>query len=161
MYPFPEDNLVRINKEGEEQIKKAAEVLKNKKIDLIFSSDILRTKQTSRIVSSAIKKKVIFDKRLRETNFGDFHGKSLKSYYNYFSNFEERFVKKPSGGESWNDLIKRLKSFIKEVEKKHKDKNILIISHGDPLRFLLKIIKKEDLKKKIKIFRLGELKEIK
>jgi broad specificity phosphatase PhoE len=36
---------------------------------------------------------------------------------------------------------KRLLDFLDDVEKKYKGKNILIISHGDPLWFLAGIIR--------------------
>jgi len=43
------------------------------------------------------------------------------------------FDNRPENGESWNDILSRVKSFLDEVEKKYKDKNILIVSHADPI----------------------------
>ena len=56
IYPWPEINPIKLTKKGEKQIKKVAKILKNKKIDLIYSSDIYRTKQTARIVAKELGK---------------------------------------------------------------------------------------------------------
>lgn len=146
---------IELTEKGREQIKKAAEKLGKENIDIIFSSDVYRTKETSEIVGKKIKKKVSFDERLREIDFGDFHGKSKKSYRNYFLD-ADRFSKRPPNGESWGDVAKRLKSFLKEVEKENRNKNILIVSHGDALLLLSGIMKGEALGNR---FNLGELKK--
>ena len=51
MYPWPESEPVLLTKNGLSQIKKVAKSLKNKKIDLIYSSDASRTRQTAEIVA--------------------------------------------------------------------------------------------------------------
>src|SRR3989344_3941136 len=89
------------------------EKLKSKKIDLIFSSPFLRTKETAEIVRTELglsREAVIQDERLHEYNEKDV-----------------TFVRK------------RIGDFIYEIESKYKEKNFLIISHGNPLWFLKKI----------------------
>ena len=126
-------------------------------------SYILRTRQTAKIAGEILGKKPVFDKRLREVNFGDFHGKPKKSYYSYFCCLKERFEKRPPNGESLNDVAHRLKSFLKEIEQKHKNKKILLISHGDTLRILEGIIRGTDLLSCFQgfYFKPGELKKLK
>jgi len=136
IYKWPDNPPVKLTKKGEKQIKEAAKKLKKEKIDLIYSSDIYRTRQTAGIVSKELGLKVIFDKRLRDINLGIYHGRPKKEFYQDFPNREERFYKRPSKGESWLDCRKRIISFIKYIDKKYKNKNILIISHGDPLWLL-------------------------
>ncbi len=141
LYPFPEDPPIPITREGERQVKESAEKLKAKNIDLIFSSDFFRTRQTAGIVSRALGVEVNFDKRLQDLNLGEFRGRLMKDYQDFFSEKKERFFKRPKAGETWNDLKKRLTDFLEEVEKKYRGKNILIISHGDPLWLLVGILK--------------------
>lgn len=137
LYPYPENPPIEITEEGKKQIGEAAKVLKDKKIDLILSSDFFRTQQTAGIVSKELGGlEVNFDKRLRDLNMGEFHGELKKNYQNYFSERKDKFIKRPPNGESWNDLKTRLQDFLDDVEKKYQGKNILIISHGDPLWFL-------------------------
>jgi len=164
LYPWPEGKSVFLTRKGKKQIEKAANFLKKKKIDFIFSSDLNRTKQSAEIVGKKLGLKVYFDRRLRELNFGKFHSGPKEKYNRLFSKKIERFYKKPPGGENWNELKKRILDFLAEVEKKHKNKNILIVSHGDPLWFLAGIIKgartnKDFLKKKfLKLYpKVGEV----
>jgi len=141
MYPFPENPPVEITKEGEEMIKKAAKSLKDKKIDLIFSSDLFRAKQSSKIVSDEIGVKPKFDKRLIDTNYGVYMGKPKEDFEKEFFTPEKRFYERPEKGESQKDCKERMESFLKEIEKKYKNKNILIVSHGDPIMLIKGIIK--------------------
>jgi broad specificity phosphatase PhoE len=76
-----------------------AKKLKNEKIDLIISSDLLRTKQTAEILGKELGVKVIFDKRLRDIKFGVFEGKTLEEYQSFWKSYEEKFRKSPRGGE--------------------------------------------------------------
>jgi len=158
-----------LTKKGKEQIKKLIKRLRKEKIDLIFSSDFLRTKQTAQIIAKALSIKIIFDKRLRDINYGDFCGRLKKEYFREFPDTLEKFKKsskKPKGGENWFDVKKRMLNFIEDVERKYQGRNILIVSHGDPLWILegiLKGKKNEDiLKERIKkgVIKIGELRKI-
>lgn len=136
IYHWPDKASVKLTRKGARQIKEAAKKLKKEKIDFIYSSDIYRTRQTAGIVAKELDLKVKFDKRLRDINLGIYHGRLKKEFYRDFPKKEERFYKRPPKGESWDDTRKRIVSFLKEIDKKHKDKSILIISHGDPLWLL-------------------------
>jgi broad specificity phosphatase PhoE len=124
---------VVLSEQGISRIKLIAESLKKENIDLIFSSDYLRTKQTAEIVAKILNLKVIADIRLGDTNIGNYYGKSKAEFYDEFPDPIQRFELGPKGGESWNDVKKRLSVFLKEVEEKYQDKNILIVGHGDSL----------------------------
>jgi len=137
IYPFPEKEPIGLTEKGKKQIKKAASRLKKEKIDIIFSSDITRCRQSAEIVSQELGGiKIVFDKRLRDVNLGVYHGRKKEEFYIDFPRDKKRFYKVPKGGESWNDVKKRMLSFIKEIGKRHKNKNILIVSHGRPLWLL-------------------------
>lgn len=147
LYPNPENPPVELTDEGKRQIESAAKELKNNGINLIFSSPFFRTQQTAEIVAKELGLEINFDARLRDLNIGKFHGGPKEDYKNFFLEKRERFFKRPPGGENWRDVIKRLISFLNEVETKYQGNNILIISHGDPLWLLagtLKGIKKEE-----------------
>jgi isoleucyl-tRNA synthetase len=158
-----------LTEKGKEQIKKLIKKLEKEKIDLIFSSDFLRTKQTAQIIAKALSIKIIFDKRLRDINYGDFCGRLKREYFEKFPDTLEKFEKnskKPKKGENWFDVKKRMLNFIEDVERKYQGRNILIVSHGDPLWILegiLKGKKNEDiLRERIKkgVIKIGELRKI-
>ena len=117
---------------GKEEALFSARTLKNKKIDLIISSPLFRTKETAEIVAQEIglpKEEIIYDDRLREVNTGDFHNKRNRDYHSFFSSTEEKFTKNPPNGENLNDLKHRVMEFLYEIEDKYQGKNILFVSH--------------------------------
>ena len=125
-----------VTEKGRESVLNRAKELKSQNFDLIISSNILRAKETAEIVSEEIGVNIIFDERLREKEFGDYDGKPLTEYASAYQQVREKFEKVCPGGESRNDIKKRLGEFIYEIDSKYKDKKILIVSHGTPLYLL-------------------------
>ena len=173
---WPENFYSPLTKKGEEQIKLSAKKTKSKKIDLIFSSDLLRTKQTAGIIGEELNLKPKYDKRLREINSGIFNGKPLKKAGEFWAKKDElspleyysrRFSIAPPKGETYIDVEKRMYDFIAETDKEYEGKNILIVSHQRPITLLEKILYGQDLKKftdillKKKEIGVGEVREIK
>lgn len=167
IYPaFPENPPIKLTKKGQSQIKKGAKLLKKEGIDLIFASDFFRTKQTAQIVAKEIRKKIVFDKRLRDVNLGIYHGRKKEEFYQKFPrDFKSRLKMKPEKGENWADVRKRMLNFLKEIDKKYQGKKILIISHGDPLWLLEGTVKgwspeKFNKTKKANFIKPGELRKL-
>ena len=134
---WPEKFNNPLTKNGIKKIENVAKELKSKKIDLIFTSPLLRTKETAEIVAKVLKVKLKIDKRLRELEFGFFNGKSEEDFVRYFKNKKERVSKSAPKGESYVDVLGRVWDFFISVNRKYKDKNILIVSHQAPLLLLL------------------------
>jgi len=131
---WPEQKIVHLTDKGRDQIEKVAKILKKKNIQLIFSSDLLRTTETSEIVSKEIKVPVKFDERLREYNVGIFNNGPKEKFDEFMSSHHfNKFLRTPQGGENLYDIRKRMMNFILELENKYQNKNILIVSHCDPL----------------------------
>jgi len=166
IYNWPDKPPVKLTKKGIKQIEKAAKKLKSQKIDLIYSSDIYRTRQTAGIVAKELRIRANFDKRLRDINLGIYHGRLKKDFYQNFLLSAKRFSQRPKRGESWNDVAKRLLGFLKEIDKKDKNKRILIVSHGDPLWLFQGLVKGWSKKRLIKevstdsYIKTGELRKI-
>ena len=136
MYPWPETAPIPLTEEGKAQIKKSAQELKDKKIDVIYCSDIFRAKQTAGIVMGELGVgKIFYEERLRDINHGIYMGGLKTEFYKKFSP-EVRFDEKPENGETWNECKKRSLNILYEIDKKYQNKNILIIGHGDPLWLL-------------------------
>ena len=150
-YKYPDDTPPCVLLEnGIYEIELAGKKLKDKNIDLIYSSDILRTRQTAEIISKIIdynSKKIVYDKRLRDINWGIFGGKNKKQAWAYYDNDKmQKFEKGVPQGESWNQCQERMGTVIKEIEQNYQGKNILIISHGDPLWLLEGYLKSKSKK---------------
>jgi isoleucyl-tRNA synthetase len=126
---------------GERQVAKTAAALKSKKIDIIFSSDLERTKQSAEIVKEKLGiKEIAFDKRLREIDLGSLSGKAGGEYSKIFPEQIQRFAGHvDEGSESLIDVRARVWDFLKDMEKRYEGKNILIVSHEDTIWMLSQI----------------------
>lgn len=109
---------------------------KSKKIDVIYCSPFLRTKETAEIIAEQIgypKDKIIYDARLHEIYVGEMDGKPDAEYQAFFADRMEKFLKTPKGGETHMVVKKRMTEFLYDIDKKEEEKNILIISHNTPI----------------------------
>ena len=132
---------------------------------------ILRTRQTIEIVAKLINyglEKIVYDRRLRDVNWGIFGGKDKEEAWAYYNNdMMKRFELGVPQGESWNQCKARMVEVLEEIENNFANKNILIVSHGDPLWLLEGYMKgksNEELileKSRKKDIRTGEIREIK
>jgi len=166
IYDWPSLSSFPLTEEGKRQIKSIISKLKEKNIDLIYSSDSLRTRQTAEIIAKELGLKINFDPRLRDINLGIYEGRSKEEFRRDFPLTLERFQKKIPKGENWSDVKKRVSETIKDIDRKHKGKNILVVGHGDPLWLLEGILKgqnKEELldqHKRGNLIKMGELREL-
>lgn len=167
IYPKTDSQRVKLTKNGQKQIKRAARKLKEKMINLIFSSDFFRARQTAKIVAAELGiKKIYFNKQLRDINLGVYRGKTKDEFYKDFPQYSKKwFTKSPRGGESRLECQKRMADFLRKIDKKYQGKTILIISHGDPLWLLEGYIKNWSIAKLIKerkdnFIKVGEFREI-
>ena len=148
-----ENNHFGLTDKGKKEAINSAKKLKSQKIDLIFSSDFLRTRQTAETVAEIIgfdKSKIIFDNRLREVNVGVFDGQKSEKYHS-FGSVREKFFKAPPEGENLTGLKNRMAEFLYEIENKHSGKNILIVSHEYPVWLMFSGAKGADVEKSIKL----------
>ncbi|MFZ3057661.1 MAG: histidine phosphatase family protein [Minisyncoccales bacterium] len=170
IYNWPDGNPpYYLTEQGKEEAKRAGETLKKDKIDCLFSSDILRCRETAKIVAEIINydiTKIIYDVRLRDLNWGAFGGKTKEEYWNFYNNDRiKAFDIAIPGGESWNQCQERMIKLFNEIEEEFEGKNILIVSHGDPLWLLEGYIRGIDSqtllnKRKEILLGTGEVREI-
>ena len=164
---WPEKNPSPLTLKGKKEVRVVVQKLKSKKVDFIFSSDLLRTKQTAEITGKELKIRPKYDKRLREVNVGIFNARPVKEYKKELPNLEKRFNVKAKGGETYSEVKKRMFDFLKDIDKRYKGKNILVISHQAPLVLLEAKVKGIPNSQVFKIFlkekriKTGELRKLK
>lgn len=112
--------------------KKLKKELLQKKF-VMYSSDLLRAKQTAEIVGKHLGLTPVLRAELRERNLGKCCGKSVQ-WLRDNQEMQEKTVDDRlfSDAESRRDEWNRLKPFYDEIMV-GKDENIIIISHGDLL----------------------------
>ncbi|KKW47578.1 MAG: Isoleucine-tRNA ligase [Parcubacteria group bacterium GW2011_GWA1_59_11] len=121
-----------------------------KKLDLVVSSPVLRTKETAEIAGKALGVKVVFDKRLAEINLGNLSGKPKEEYFKVLPTYEERMERGPLGGESIREVRARAWEALKALEVKYRGKNILFVSHEYPIWMLKHLAEGWDERRSIK-----------
>ena len=137
---------VLLNKTGRKQAVELRKVFNKIKFAKVFSSDLLRAKETAEII--ILKKKIAVEttKVLRERYFGRFEGKHWqrdKEYQKLINKFyklseEERYKGKPyEDTESNEELMGRFIPFLREVAVAYPGKNILVVGHGGMMRAFL------------------------
>lgn len=119
---------------GKNNAEKLGRILRNKNIEIIYSSDLGRCIETSNIINKWLKVKIVKAKELRERNFGDFNGQPDKKVKKIL-NLKDLDEKAPNG-ESFNDQKKRVALFIKKLFAK-KFKKILLVVHDGTARAIL------------------------
>jgi isoleucyl-tRNA synthetase len=134
---YPETFINNLTTKGVERARGLAQVIQDQGgVDMIFSSDLARTKQTAETVGKLLNVPVEFDMRLREYNFGVYNGKPADQFDKVFA-AEKRWESFPEGGESNKQVQDRMVDFINDVNTKYNGKKILVVSHGDPIYRLL------------------------
>ena len=123
-----------LTEQGKEQAKALAEKMKDKNIDVIIASPMLRAMQTAGAVSLATGIPVIMDERLREHDYGEFEGfdRSRDEYWQQKYLFATKFPK----GESVLQLAHRVYSLLEDVKKAYPDKTVLLVCHGGVSRMI-------------------------
>ena len=100
---------------------------------VMYSSDLLRAKQTAECVGKALGTTPILRKELRERNLGKCCGKSIKWLRENMEQQEKTIDDRLfSDAESRRDEWNRLKPFFDEIMSNDEEK-IIIVSHGDLL----------------------------
>lgn len=121
---------------GEKQAKKIGEKLKTElegRKFVMYSSDLLRAKQTAMNIGKCLEITPILRKELRERNLGKCCGKSVQWLRENIEQQERTIDDRMfSDAESRRDEWNRLKPFFDEIMSID-EKNIIIVSHGDLL----------------------------
>ncbi len=103
---------------------------KAEQIDAIYSSDLLRSRQTTEAILKYVQCEVVYDERLRERTWGAFDSCSVSEYRKLLdeSPIEYRYFK-TEGGECIEDLILRSKHFLDELKEIRGEGTFLISAH--------------------------------
>jgi broad specificity phosphatase PhoE len=108
--------------------------------EVLLSSPYVRARQTAQAICEAggvtgWAKPPIVDERLREREFGVFDRLTTAGVQDKYPELAEhrrllgKFYHRPPGGESWADVILRLRGAMDTISLHHADKRVLIVCH--------------------------------
>ena len=124
---------------------------------VVLHSPYVRAQQTAqRLLTSAGLDQIpcIQDERLREKEFGVLDRLTVAGIRSRFPDLAEqrqhvgKFYFRPPGGESWCDVILRLRSFLDMLTRDHHGQRVLVVAHQVTvicLRYLLERMTEKDI----------------
>lgn len=107
----------------------------------MYSSDLLRASQTAEIAGKQLGLDITLDKGLREINTGVAAGKTkdwaranrkTRTRSGFDLDYQEF-----QDGESWREFYSRVCNCMDSIIEIEKDKNLLIVTHGGTLGYIL------------------------
>ncbi|MBN2163499.1 MAG: histidine phosphatase family protein [Pontiellaceae bacterium] len=104
---------------------------------VIISSDFLRATETAEIVREILGVSCVkHDPRLRERYFGAWEGACYRHYADAWEKDEINADLEQNGAESANAVRARMVDVVLGLDSLYCGRNIILVSHGDPLRFM-------------------------
>ena len=110
----------------------------------IYSSPLKRTRQTAEAVAEALatKPRVHVTEALIEMNFGDWEGRTFAEVMDEFPLEHDACfwdsAAAPSGGESPDDVLARVRPFLRDVARNHPGEDVVLVSHVTPIKSILR-----------------------
>lgn len=122
---------VPLNARGRRQATRVAERLRPMRPAMLYSSDILRARQTATIIGRKLQLPVQFCAGLREWNVGVWAGKPTADYTAHLETVQAHPVTYvPPEGESQLQTQARMVAQMQTFGEQHQGETILCISHG-------------------------------
>jgi len=142
---------VPLTKAGIEQAESIAKYLKPLDISTIYSSPIERASHTAEIVAKNNSLDYELDDRITEIDMGKFtrmnYDDMFAKYGNIFLKFYENDpVIAEHEVETFLEVQRRILDMVTHVVKKHKNENVILVTHMDPIKSILAMVM--DLKPK-------------
>lgn len=137
---------VGLSEHGEQEAKRASELLKKFHFDAVFCSALTRAITTAHIVLGENKPNIfICNEALNERHYGELQGKNKDECRDIYGiekieSWRRSYHDRPNNGESLKDTYDRVIPFFEKEIMPHimTGKTILISAHGNSLRALIK-----------------------
>ncbi len=125
-----------LSETGKKQAEKLATYFQTKHVAYLYSSPLQRTKETADIIGNALHIPVKLDDRLQEVKTL-LDGESMLMFDDTDGGISYTPELHAKGAESIEDLARRMRGCIEEIRNRHKGKTLVIVTHGDPMRYVV------------------------
>lgn len=131
-----------LTEQGLSEAKKLARHLTDFSFSQAYCSDMIRTRQTAELILAEQGLEPVSTCKLRELDFGKWEGLTYAEITKQYPNQAKLWAHggldmQPTGGESLFELTARVNSWLEELVSENPKGNVLIVTHGGPLRILL------------------------
>ncbi len=129
---------VELNALGKAQARAMAEYLAHYPFDALYSSDLVRTRQTAAVLSDQLTQPVILQSELRERHLGVFQGltreQARQQYPELYSQHQQRTLDNSLiSGESLRHFNQRIIHALQHMIQQHPEQTLAVITHGGVL----------------------------
>jgi len=130
-----------LTEDGREQVQNALSVLP--KLDAIYTSPYRRTIETAQIIAEAHALELSIEYLLHEFKLpSELDQQPYEIAEAIIHAPENDFNQTPMGdGECFDDLYTRLEKTLLDLDKKHQNHTILLVTHGSPVEACIQIMK--------------------
>ncbi len=119
---------VDLSELGIQQSVELREIIKDRNFDVVFCSDLKRALHSAELTFGGMVS-IIRDSRLRECNYGEYNGKPSS----IVEPLQEKHIHtRFPGGESYEDVKRRMAEFLKFLKDNYDGKSVAIVSHKAP-----------------------------
>jgi broad specificity phosphatase PhoE len=124
-----------LNENGRRQAAAVGRLLREFRIDQVFSSPLLRAEQTAAAIAAPHGLPVNTIDRLHECDVGEWEGLDWETIRQRNPDAASRFLDRPAdhpylGGESYRDTLDRVLPTVRELLELHVGRNIVIVAHN-------------------------------
>jgi broad specificity phosphatase PhoE len=111
-------------------------------LSAIYTSDLLRARQTAELIARPLSLTVWLEPRLREINLGVWEGMLFNNIETQYpqelkARRQDPFHTSAPNGETPLEVAVRVLQAVNEIVHKHPDESILIVSHGVSLAIII------------------------
>jgi len=133
---------VHLTKTGIEQAEQIAKYLEPLDISAIYSSPIERASHTAEIVAKSKSLGCELDDRLVEIDMGKFTHMNYEDMFAKYGNIFLKFYDNDSviaehEVETFPEVQRRVLDMVNHVVEKHKNENVILVTHMDPIKSML------------------------
>jgi len=126
---------------GEWQAQRLALALVDEELDVLYSSDLMRARQTAAPLAARKKLELRIDPGLRERGFGEFEGLSFKQIGQQWPEQAAAWRQRDPdfgarGGEVLRDFRDRVVTAVTQLAMVHRGQSVALVTHGGVLDLL-------------------------
>jgi len=142
---FQGQSHVPLSEAGRAQAQAAAEALRDEPITHIFTSDLRRARETAEAIANEHDLTIVPDERLREFDFGAWEGMTWAEIVDLSPELLDHAPTQPRhylppGGESFEDVVARVRAFLEQLRALPEDARVLIVAHAGVLHAAIAVL---------------------
>ncbi len=132
----------RLSDYGRKQADRTAAFLANRPVAAIYSSPLLRARQTAEVIARHHPRTTRHLSALLQETGSAWQGQPFTSFKPGFSVYTER---REPGDESLEDVAARMVRFVRRARRRHPGATVVAVSHGDPISVLRVVLDGREL----------------